>query len=85
MGFDQKGTPVFCVTQGGSGKWHVSEEGFEKPIATFDSRDDAEKYARDIAATKEGSQVRMPGEQGGDFQGQSQGDGQTRPGAGNRM
>jgi hypothetical protein len=62
MGFDQKGKSVFCVTQGESGKWHVSEEGFEKPLATFDAREDAEEYARDIAATKEGSTVKLPGQ-----------------------
>jgi len=60
MGFDQKGTPVFCVTEGESGQWHVSEEGFDKPLATFQSRNDAEEYARDIARTKEGSTVRLP-------------------------
>lgn len=60
MGFDQKGAPVFCVTEGKSGEWQVSEEGFEKPLATFQSRDEAEEYARDIARTKEGSTVRMP-------------------------
>ena len=60
MGFDQKGTPVFCVTEGKSGEWQVSEEGFEKPLATFQSRDEAEEYARDIARTKEGSIVRGP-------------------------
>ena len=64
MGFDQKGKPVFCVTQGDSGKWHVSEEGFEKPLATFDARADAEEYARDLAATKEGSTVKLPGQTG---------------------
>ena len=64
MGFDQKGSPVFCVTQGESGKWHVSEEGFEKPIASFESRSDAEKYAKDLAATKEGSTVKMPEQMG---------------------
>ena len=62
MGFDQKGKSVFCVTRGESGKWHVSEEGFDKPIASFDSQDDAEEYARDLAATKEGSIVKMPGQ-----------------------
>ena len=70
MGFDQKGTSVFCVTQGESGKWNVSEEGFEKPLATFDARDDAEEYARDLAATKQGSTVKMP-EQAGQSQRQS--------------
>ena len=64
MGFDQKGKSVFCVVQGESGKWHVSEEGFEKPIASFESRNDAEKYANDLAATKEGSTVKMPEQMG---------------------
>ena len=81
MGFDQKGTPVFCVTQGRSGKWHVSEEGFEKPIATFDSRNDAEKYAHDLAATKEGSTVKLPDPMGQSGQQRS---GQPQSGTGNR-
>jgi hypothetical protein len=76
MGFDQKGKSVFCVVQGESGKWHVSEEGFEKPIASFESRNDAEKYANDLAATKEGSTVKMPeqmGQQASRMQGQGAG------------
>jgi uncharacterized protein DUF2188 len=80
MGFDQKGKSVFCVMQGESGKWHVSEEGFEKPIASFDSRNDAEKYARDLAATKEGSTVKMPEQTG-----QTTGRMPNQGGAGNRM
>ncbi len=58
MGLDQKGTPVFCVKPGKSGQWNVLEEGFEKPLATFDGREDAMKYAQDIADTKEGSRVK---------------------------
>ncbi len=61
MGFDQKGTPVFCVGKGSSGQWDVCEEGFDKPLATFNSEADARKYAEDLAATKAGSQVRMTG------------------------
>lgn len=75
MGFDQKGAPVFCITAGHNGEWHVSEQGFEKPIATFQSRPDAEEYARDLARTKEGSTVRMPEDvetPTGDMTGQSQ-------------
>ena len=59
MGFDQKGAPVFCVGAGQNGEWHVSEQGFDKPLATFQSRAEAEEYARDLARTKEGSTVRM--------------------------
>ena len=58
MGFDQKGTPVFSVSKGASGQWDVCEEGFEKPLASFNSETDARKYAEDLAGTKAGSQVR---------------------------
>ena len=78
MGFDQKGKSVFCVTRGESGKWHVSEEGFEKPIASFDSQDDAEEYARDLAKTKEGSTVKMAGQDGSAPQKAAQGTGANR-------
>jgi hypothetical protein len=84
MGFDQKGAPVFCVTVGNSGEWHVSEEGFEKPLASFQSRDEAEEYARDIARTKEGSTVRLPESQ--DDASQSSTGGRPRQqSAGNRI
>ena len=58
MGFDQKGSTVFCVKQGKSGQWDVCEEGFDKPLASFNSPEDANKYARDLANTKEGSSVK---------------------------
>ena len=64
MGFDQKGTPVFSVSQRGSGQWDVCEEGFEKPLASFNSEGDARKYAEDLARTKEGSQVKTSGGNG---------------------
>jgi len=59
MGFDQKGTSVFCVKPGRTGQWNVLEEGFEKPLASFDDQSDAMEYAQDLADTKEGSQVRV--------------------------
>ena len=61
MGFDQKGTPVFCVAQDTSGQWDVREEGFEKPLASFTSSADAREYAESLARTKEGSMVKMIG------------------------
>ena len=91
MGFDQKGAPVFCVIAGNGGEWHVSEEGFEKPIATFQSRADAEEYARDLARTKEGSSVRMPedgaseGMSGQSQQSQGQGGRSQQQGIRNRV
>ena len=59
MGFDQKGATVFCVKHAQSGQWEVTEEGFEKSLASFDSADDAKKYANDLAKNQEGSTVKM--------------------------
>ena len=64
MGFDQKGNAVFCVKPGRSGQWNVLEEGFEKPLASFDDQADAMEYAQDLADTKEGSTVRIYDENG---------------------
>ena len=77
MGFDQKGKSTFCVTLGVNGQWEVSEEGFEKPLATFGSIDEAEEYARDLAKTKEGSTVKMYDERANPGRGQ--------PASGNRI
>lgn len=57
MGFDQKGNSVFRVSRGESSQWDVSEQGFEKPIASFDSEMDAFSYATDLARIKQGSKV----------------------------
>lgn len=37
MGFDQKGATVFSVSLGKNNKWDVSETGFDKPLASFDT------------------------------------------------
>lgn len=57
MGLDQKGDIVFRVAQGENSKWDVNEQGFDKPLASFDSEQDACDYANDIAKTKLGSTV----------------------------
>lgn len=57
MGFDQKGETVFSVLPGKNNKWDVSETGFDKPLASFDTETDARNYAHDIARTKQGSRV----------------------------
>lgn len=59
MGFDQKGTPEFCVAPGAGGQWDVKEEEFEKPLASFQPSADAQKHADDLAGTKEGSTVKL--------------------------
>jgi len=64
MGFDQKGVSVFCVVHGDAGQWDVMEEGSDKPLASFDSTEDAQVYARDLAKAKDGSTVRVFDEHG---------------------
>ncbi len=64
MGFDQKGTSVFCVVPGKSGQWDVREEGFEKALASFDEQEDAIEYAQDLAGTKDGSTIKVFDEEG---------------------
>ena len=57
MGFDQKGDIVIRVSRGKNNKWDVNEKGFDKPLASFDTEQDACTYANDIARTKQGSKV----------------------------
>lgn len=64
MGFDQKGTVVIKVRQDANGKWDVNETGFEKPLATFDAKEQALEYAHDIASTKGGSRVEVESQSG---------------------
>jgi hypothetical protein len=59
MGFDQKGNIVIKVQQGANGQWDVNETGFEKPLATFETKEKAVEYANDIAKTKGGSRVEL--------------------------
>ncbi len=59
MGFDQKGATVFCVVQGQNGQWNVCEEGFEKPLASFDQEQDAREYAEGISRSKSDSTVQQ--------------------------
>ena len=59
MGFDQKGSSVFRVKRGNSGKWNVMQAGIEKPLASFDTQDVASEYAFELASTKDGSKVEI--------------------------
>ncbi len=61
MGLDQKGDVIFRVSRGANSQWDVSEKGFDKPLASFDSEKDARSYANDLARTKEGSKVVVEG------------------------
>jgi hypothetical protein len=64
MGFDQRGAVVICVSPGMNGKWDVSEKGFEKPLASFDEKEDAYAYATDLTKSKEGATVLVEDEEG---------------------
>ena len=61
MGLDQKGGIVFRVARGENGQWDVNEKGFDKPLASFDSEQDACSYANDLARTRQGSKVVIVG------------------------
>ena len=61
MGLDQKGDIIFRVSRGENSQWDVSEKGFDKPLASFDSEKDARSYANDLAKTKQGSKVVVEG------------------------
>lgn len=62
MGFDQEGNVVFRVVPGENNKWNVNEEGFAKPLASFDTEKDAVRYAHDLARSKAGSSVIVEGD-----------------------
>lgn len=57
MGFDQKGDIVLRVARAKNHKWDVSEQGFEKPLASFDREIDALSYANDLAKSRAGARV----------------------------
>ncbi|HZM47179.1 MAG TPA: DUF2188 domain-containing protein [Burkholderiales bacterium] len=61
MGLDQKGASVFRVCHGANRQWDVNEMGFDKPLASFDTEEDACTYANDLAETKPGSRVVVEG------------------------
>ena len=61
MGLDQKGDVVFRVSLGENSQWDVNEKGFDKPLASFDSEQDACSYANDLAKTRQGSNVVVEG------------------------
>lgn len=58
MVFDQKGRLVFRVARDTAGQWVVTEDGFDKPLASFDAQRDAFEYADDLAKTKSGSRLK---------------------------
>ena len=61
MGFDQKGDIIFWVSRGENSLWDVTERGFDKPLASFDSETGACSYANDLARMRQGSRVVVEG------------------------
>ncbi|MDB5762660.1 MAG: hypothetical protein JWQ21_1655 [Herminiimonas sp.] len=59
MGFDQKGAVVIRISRGANGRWDVSENDVEDPLASFDDKQDACDYANKLTTTKEGATVLM--------------------------
>lgn len=56
---DQNGSLVFRVMRGNPGKWNVMEAGIEKPLASFDTQNDASEYAFGLACMKDGSKLEI--------------------------
>ena len=71
MVFDQKVQLVFRVTRYASGKWSVTEAGFDTPLALFDKQNDALQYAEKLARIKSGSVVKLFDETGHEMPSQS--------------
>lgn len=65
MEFDDNAAIFILVRCTPDGCWHVSEADFKRPLASFDNRQSAFDYARDIAKTKSGSVI---SEEAGHFQ-----------------
>jgi len=64
MESDQNGTLVICVSPGINDRWDVSEKGFEKPLASFDEKEEAYAYAIHLTKAKEGATVLIEDEEG---------------------
>lgn len=59
MGFDQNGSVVIRISRGLEGRWDVSENDFDDPLASFDDRQDACDYANELTMAKKGAAVVM--------------------------
>ena len=57
MGFDQKQSVTLRISKGINGKWDVTENDFEDPLASFDNEHDATVYATALSKTKGGTTV----------------------------
>jgi hypothetical protein len=64
MESDQEDTVVICVSPGINGRWDVSEKGFEEPLASFDEKEDAYAYARNLTRSRISATVLVEDEEG---------------------
>ncbi|WP_019140303.1 DUF2188 domain-containing protein [Noviherbaspirillum massiliense] len=61
---DQLDELVICISPGINGRWDVSEKGFEQPFASFDDKEDAYAYARDLTRSRKDATVLVEDEEG---------------------
>lgn len=57
MGLDREGALVILVSSGINGRWDVSEKGSEKPLASFNDKEDAYAYANDLTRSSDDATV----------------------------
>lgn len=55
LGQDQ--TLVICVSPGINERWDVSEKGADKPLASFDEKEDAYAYAKELTRSRESATI----------------------------
>jgi hypothetical protein len=63
MGSDHADGLVICISPGMNGRWDVSEKGFEEPLASFDEKEDAYAYAKELTRSREGATVLVEAEE----------------------
>lgn len=64
MGSDPHSPLVICVSPGLHGKWDVSEKGAERPLASFDEKEDAYAYANALTRSQEGATALVEDDEG---------------------
>ena len=64
MESDQQKTLVICVSPGLNGRWDVSEKGADRPLASFDGKEDAYAYANELTKATKGATALVEDESG---------------------
>lgn len=64
MEVDRKAPLVICISPGINQRWDVSKKGFNEPLASFDTKEDAYTYATELTHSHEGATVLVEDEEG---------------------